>query len=346
MTLVASYLLENRKRLKLGGYGLVKEPICMVATPRFRASSHIITLVFQRGSTEPTLVVKTPRLPGDFDRLEREADNLRLIHAARPGGFATIPRLIAFEDYNGVRLLTETALAGQAMTGNMVKNHQAFRIESVLKWLSEVHTATARYDQRGRSVQERDSRSTLMGLKDVAQFEFADRRAIEDTRRLIGSVKQEDIPLVFEHGDLGPPNLILLKEGGFGVIDWELAEPGGLPAVDLFFFLALVGFARRSCKSKTDYLKSFHETFFGSSPWAGDYVSAYWDRLQLRKESATALFVMCWGRYVESLIQRLHDGGETEDGVGQNTRSWLRENRYYTLWRYTLEHIEELNLLG
>jgi hypothetical protein len=139
---------------------------------------------------------------------------------------------------------------------------------------------------------------------------------------------------------------VQLKEGGIGVLDWELAEPGGLPAVDLFFFLALVRFARRRARSQSEYVAAFHETFFGPSPWARPYIIRYVKTMQLSPDMLTPLFVLCWSRYVASLVTRLHDVQVLGKLVENETVEWLRSNRYYALWRHTIKHIKELSLVG
>ncbi len=42
-----------------------------------------------------------------------------------------------------------------------------------------------------------------------------------------------DLPLVWEHRDFGPWNVVLEENGEPAAIDWEDAEPQGLPGLDL-----------------------------------------------------------------------------------------------------------------
>ena len=43
------------------------------------------------------------------------------------------------------------------------------------------------------------------------------------------------------------------------------AIPEGLPAVDLFYFLTLIGFSWRGARSHDEYVTAFREAFFGPS---------------------------------------------------------------------------------
>ena len=65
-------------------------------------------------------------------------------------------------------------------------------------------------------------------------------RHVERTARLLGTLDDVAVPTVLEHGDLAPPNLLRLRNGGLGVVDWEVADPAGLPLGDLLFFAAFV----------------------------------------------------------------------------------------------------------
>jgi aminoglycoside phosphotransferase (APT) family kinase protein len=51
-----------------------------------------------------------------------------------------------------------------------------------------------------------------------------------------------DLPSVPEQRDLGPWNLLLGDDGRLLVLDWESAEPNGLPLLDLVYFLTYASF--------------------------------------------------------------------------------------------------------
>jgi aminoglycoside phosphotransferase (APT) family kinase protein len=46
------------------------------------------------------------------------------------------------------------------------------------------------------------------------------------------------LPIVFEHRDCAPWNIVLSAAGNPALLDWESAEPQGLPLLDLVYFLA------------------------------------------------------------------------------------------------------------
>jgi aminoglycoside phosphotransferase (APT) family kinase protein len=165
---------------------------------------------------------------------------------------------------------------------------------------------------------------------------------LDQTRELIAPLRDADVTAVFEHGDLSAPNILMTGPDGLGVVDWELAEPQGLPAVDLFFFLTFIAFAQRRARKHTDYLVAFHEAFFGPQAWARPYFMHYAMRLQLPSEVLKPLFIACWSQYVTNIVMRLHDLSAWE-GLEEETVTWLRTNRYYTLWRHTVQHVQEFH---
>jgi hypothetical protein len=154
-----------------------------------------------------------------------------------------------------------------------------------------------------------------------------------------------DFPLVFEHGDFSSPNILMGPRGNIGVVDWESAEPHGLPAVDLFFFLSYVAFARNKSESPQDYVAALHEAFWGPQPWTRQYIARYREALGLPAATLRPLFIACWSRYVAGLVSRLNDlaaGPQAEPDP--ETAAWLRSNRYFHLWRHVVQHADDLRL--
>jgi aminoglycoside phosphotransferase (APT) family kinase protein len=341
MNTVVSFLVQHWQRLPLRISGTPPRLASVVMTPRFRASSHVIFFILADGQTQPLLVVKVPRLPGDNSRLDREAANLQMVHTARAGGFHSIPRVVAYEDYRDSRLLIETALVGQTMTPVLVRRQPQACIEAVLAWLIDLHIETSTCHENGKEWFSCLVERPLDCFESSFPLSDEEKRLLDQTRELITPLRDADVTAVFEHGDLSAPNILIAGAASLGVVDWELAEPQGLPALDLFFFLTFVAFARRRARQQTDCLAAFHEAFFGPRAWAWPYVIRYAAKLQLSSEVLKPLFIVCWSRYVTNIVMRLHDLSSWE-GLEEETATWLRTNRYYALWRHTVRHVQEL----
>ena len=339
--MVLEFLTRNWERLSLERFGPPSQLSFVLATPRFRASGHVVFLVLARRQTKPILVAKVPRLPGDHTRLNREAANLKEIHSARPGGFHSIPLVIAYEDWCGIHMLVETALTGHPMSALLVRRQTQSCINAIMAWLTDLHSATASRAADAADWFERLVERPLDQLRSTLPVSAGEQWMLEKTEEVATLLRHVDLPLVFEHGDLSSPNILVLENGSAGVVDWELGESRSLPGVDLFFFLTFVAFARRRARRLQDYLKAFHEAFFGPEAWARSYVTCYAKALQLPHELLTPLFVLCWSRYVAKLVARLNSGSSRLPE--KETVAWLRANRFYALWHHTIDHRRELN---
>ena len=349
MNVVETFLKRHWARLELDRYGTTtrSQCACVVKTPRFRTSNHVVFLVFVGGTCEPIFVAKLPRIESHVDALDKEAMNLRAVQALRQGGFDSIPRLVTYERHGNWPLLVETALPGRIMKPAVVQRRPRACLDSVLAWLSDLHMTHASKSTDVQDSWRRRLEGSTRGLSDNLELSDEDWRLVDQTRKLALALRDSAIPLVFEHGDLSSPNILELKGGRVGVLDWELADPEGLPAVDLFFFLNYVAIARSRPRKPEEFVAAFRAAFFGNAAWARPYVRRYAESLRLSADTLRSLFVLCWARYIDRLGHRMNTGRESHDSNrAREAIPWLRNNRYWHLWRYAVEHAEELNLLN
>lgn len=346
MNTIISFLRQNWRRLGLQHLGAAERLSCVFATPRFRASSHVIAFLLAEGHDQPVLVAKLPRRPADNGRLEREAANLQTAQQARPGGFASIPRVLAFEECGGHKLLLETTVVGQPMHSAIVRQQPDHCLHAALEWLLDFHSATCTY------AASTPARLNKLVTQPLAQLQAGlsafgeDAVLIERTRRLCEPLLRPGLPLVLSHEDFSHPNILMTTDGKIGVVDWELAEPQGLPTGDLFFFLTYVAFARHKARRSAGYLNAFQEAFFGPRAWALPHVRTYAARLAVPGERLMPLFVLCWARYLAGIVQRLQGEHDSRLPLSDETVHWLRQNRYYQLWRHAIEQAGQLRLAG
>ncbi|MGB3713953.1 MAG: aminoglycoside phosphotransferase family protein [Candidatus Promineifilaceae bacterium] len=343
MNSILTYLRENRRRLGLERYGVPARLSCVLVTPRFRASSHVVFLVLPENKPDPVLVAKVPRIAGANATVEKEVANLRIIQASRRGGFESLPRIIAYEECWGRSLLIETALVGRPMDPPTVRRDPAECARKIRAWLAELQQASSAWPEADTGWFEQLVEAPLLLFERSIRLSSEEGRLLEATWAQAEMLRDEKVPLVVEHGDLSHPNVMLLGNGSPGVVDWELAEPRGLPACDLFFFLTFVAFALHRSRSTGDYLPAFQNMFFGDSAWSKPYVWMYADQFQLSPRTLAALFTLTWLRYMGGLLTRLNGADGSEEQLGPEAAAWLRANRYYGLWRYAATHEDELN---
>ena len=344
MNLVLDFLTKNRQRLTLQHVGDPAQLSCVMMTPRFRASSHVICFVLAEDRKEPIFVVKLPRLPGDHSRLDREVANLNAANRNRAPEDVSIPRVVAYEDYHQHRLLIETAVPGRTMSPAVVRRQPELCTETTIAWLTNLQLATMTRGAKDNDWFARLIEEPFLQFKKILPATDEATHLIDETVTMMKPFRNHDLPLVMSHEDFCPPNILQAENGSIGVVDWELAEPQGLPAADLFFFLTYIAFARNSARKNAEYGKAFQQAFFNSNAWTRPYVTRYCERLRFSQEILAPLFVSTWGRYVAGLIARLQESSETGSMAGTETMKWLKTNRYYILWRYAIENVKELQV--
>jgi aminoglycoside phosphotransferase len=311
----------------------------MVLTPRFRNSSNLVFMLLGPDGSQPVQVAKVSRLAGPSAMMEREAALLRDIEARRPGGFDSIPRVVAFETFRGHGILVQTAITGSALDRATVRRSSRQACGATLAWMIDVQTAT-RLVPDGDDGFERLIERELSGLKTIFPRE---ERLIERTRELVRPLALARLPRVLEHRDLSHPNLILGPGGRIGVIDWEQGELEGLPAADLFFFLRYVGMALSGARANEGSTRVLDLAFFGRRSWARGPVARYAGAMGLEHAWLTPLFVATWMRQVHGLAQRV---ASSEGGAGPEpgpTADWLSKDWRFAAWRHGIEQVDRLD---
>lgn len=332
MNIVEAFLAEHN----LGSYQNNEPLYSLTLTPRFPASRHVIFLLMPRHHTDPVMVAKVPRLPVLSDSIEREVRHLRAIQALRPEGYDSIPRVLAFETYRGYPILIETALVGPLLSPDIIRRDAERHVSAVIEWLIDLHSVATPAKHWFSEIVQQPLQYLEQHLTEV------ETPLLDRLRQILEPLQSADLPFVLEHGDLSHPNLIWLKSGGIGVVDWELSELQGMIGFDAFFFLSYVAFSLSNANDTGDYLTPFRETFFKPDTWATTHVRRYQERLQIPQALIRPLFALCWTRYLGNLLKRLRVDGHAP--VAASTLVQLRENRYYALWRYMIEHIEDFTL--
>lgn len=337
MTAAMAFLTRHWDRLGLHELGAPADFQSVLVTPRFQTSAHVISLIIAKQTGEPVLVTKAARHGGPDGALAKEAANLRSVQAARPGGFHSIPRLITYEEYCGTPLLLETAVSGRVLKPSLVRERPRQCAQALLDWITPLHRATA---QRNARTGPQHSTEFLEQLANDYALSGQDAALVSRTRALLAPLARRSFPSVFEHGDLSAPNLLITDDGSLNVVDWELANPVGLPGQDLFFSLSFVAFSRARATRESQYIEAFGEAFFGAGAWARPYVERYADSLTLDRDLLPALFVACWSTYVAQRLERLEAASVN---AGPSADRWMRvkRNHYFALWSHAVMHIGE-----
>jgi glycosyltransferase involved in cell wall biosynthesis len=335
-----SYLLADRSSPSLTGKVLqalwriarrtgLLAPLCVVGRPRgssgegevelppsaslllltggHRSINKVVGLAFEAGAPRPKAAVKFARVPEAEPGLEREALALRRLGEERPD-FAGAPRLRGEGHRAGRLAVVEDVVEGRSLLDQLTPQNfeeMAMRVTRVLIDLAGAATPGA--ESRPRWVEEL-----------LAEFETRFGSVIGDSA--IASIREAladlgELAPVPEHRDCSPWNIVITSSGEPALLDWESAEPDGLPALDLFYFLANCAFVLDGAFENGRLRQSYARLL---DP-AGEYgriaqraVADYASALQIAPDDLRRLRLLCWIVHSRSDYRHLQlDAGGT-----------------------------------
>jgi hypothetical protein len=171
----------------------------------------------------------------------------------------------------------------------------------------------------------------------VGQFErmFASALDAEETarsRQILATLT--DLPLVCEHRDCSPWNVLYDDDGSVALVDWESSEPRGLPGLDLVYFLTYAALFVEQTMD-TGGAETYARTLNPRST-VGAVVRAceasYCARLGLDPGQLRPLRLLCWIVHSRSEYKQLE-----QDALGPPTRDALSGSLFLSLWRQELK---------
>jgi hypothetical protein len=239
----------------------------------------------------PPVVVKFARVPQSEKGLAQEAEVLRRIEDERPD-VEGIPRVKALFRRAGRLAVAETPVFGRSLLPELTPENFGDHALRITRWLVELAGS-------GPPVPAAEWWPRLVD-QPLEQLErgFGGVLApgsIERARRLL--VGLGDLRLAFEHRDCAPWNVVLTDGGAPAVLDWESAEPRGLPACDLIYFLATATFVLEgsieSGRIRQDYAVMLdRRSAYGRI--AAACLDEYSRRLGLDRDAVRRLRLLCW----------------------------------------------------
>jgi hypothetical protein len=209
---------------------------CLLLTRGPRSLNKVVGLLFADAETRPRLAVKIARTAASAAALRREAAALRAI-AAQVDTPRGVPRAIFIRDQPGMCMLGESAIDGRPLYARLrAETYRGLTLKTV-DWLIALtgrRTPCPRARWWDRLVEPRLSEFCAC-FRDIVDHDL-----LAATRAGLAGLGA--LPLVPEQRDLWSGNVLIDDAGQVGVVDWEDAEPNGLPALDLFYLLADLAF--------------------------------------------------------------------------------------------------------
>lgn len=194
-----------------------------------------------RGPGQPAagIAVKIARHPALAARLDVERRALDHL-TTRTTGKVVVPCAIFSGCHRGMEVLAETAVTGTSLVDLVTADPGCPATASALDALLELAVG----GDAAREAPPAEAADALAGVVD--RFAAAYPRQAGLAARLRSCVAAVEasaspFPSVFQHGDAGIWNLVRTDSGDIGVLDWENADPAGMPLWDLFYFVQTRG---------------------------------------------------------------------------------------------------------
>ncbi len=301
----------------------------VLLTPRFEASAHVVALIVERtrSTWEPRVVIKVARGPGGRRTLAREGEALgRLAQSLGSTGHA--PCVLDLDIDGSPPFLVETGIPGGPLDPRTVRRDRQGASSAIVGFVARLPV--------GPATANADAAPSAPSLAEIAlaRLDLAgvDPDLVERSRRLVERLRTARLPTVFEHGDLAHPNLIIRSDGTLAAVDWERAEPDGLPLHDMTMAVAYIAAAAASVPAgRPDrQAEAFVAAVTGDDAWAAPILDGELDRLGIDRGLRPVLTLVPWIRTAAFLADR-------------TSVDWLRTDRSVALWRASLglaEHDE------
>ncbi len=254
-----------------------------------RSINKVVGLPFAPGQPGPATVVKFSRVAAADTALEHEAEVLRRVESEHPA-VAGVPRLRASGHRSGRRAIAETAVFGTPLISQLGLDSFDRLAALVAEWLAGLvdRAPLPESSWRGRLVEE--------PLNDFERSFGAVAAAgtVARVRQLLSDLG--DLPQACEHRDCSPWNVVLAGDVP-ALLDWESAEPRGLPGLDLAYFLANAAFvvegALDSGRTRESYARLL-DPASATGAVAARCAAAHCERIGLDPGTYERLRLLCW----------------------------------------------------
>lgn len=264
-----------------------------LSAPGTYASRKVLFFLFDGAGSSPRYIVKLTRGARFNERLENEYQALSILRERGIDDEETLPQPVFLGHHAGLAIVGETVVEGtplrQVSKGTIDCPYAQAAIERLIA-LGEAAVQTVPAGELADGLDQLLDR--FVEIYRITSDEQAFLRHQIAVVRDSGSV-----PAVFQHGDPGPWNMLVTPSGHIGLLDWEAAEPRGVPLWDVLYFLRshALGVARR--RGVRNRLKAFSQYFDTSSPFhrlMADTIAHYCRRIGLPEHLVEPLFHTCW----------------------------------------------------
>jgi hypothetical protein len=261
----------------------------LLLTGGHRSINKVVGLAFERGEAKPSAAVKFARVPEAEPGLEREARVLRRLGEERPD-FDGAPRLQSKGQRGGRLAVVADVVEGRSLLDQLRPENfeeTAMRMTGLLIELARTEVPGAEWRRR-------------LVAEPLAQFESQFGTVVGEAT--LASIRAAllglgELPPAPEHRDCSPWNVVIAPGGDPVLLDWESAEPDGLPALDLFYFLVNCAFVLDHAFESGSTRESYARLLDPDSDYgriAQRAVTEYATALRISPADFRRLRLLCW----------------------------------------------------
>jgi hypothetical protein len=235
------------------------------------------------------------------------------------------------DQIGGHNVMLQTGLVGRPLDRAVLRRDPRRWIAAVQDWLARLPATEANASFIGTAIGE------ALAKIDAWLGSTPNPELVERARTLLGILEGSAMRRPFEHGDLSHPNILILDGGRLGVLDWEHAEPVGMPVHDLCFFLGYVALATAPPREQPfdGFLRVVAHPEWG----AALAIRSEADRLRVPPDLLAGLVLACWTRTLARAIAAGPPARNVRAGGA------VTDDRYYALWEGAILQHERLTSL-
>jgi hypothetical protein len=296
------------------------------AAPGDYSSQKALLFLFDDDADQPRSVVKITRDARHNARLENEWKALTHLQERGIGAAANRPEPLFFGHHAGRTILGETALAGVPFPQKTQASPDCPYAHRAIEWLAELGISTSHRPENQADLIAR-LEALLRRFEEIYSPEPDTARFLARQVDTVGQ-NAEGLRLVFQHGDPGPWNVLVSPTGAPGFLDWEAADPDGMPLWDVLHFLRSFAFSVSQKRGTRDALRSFADHVAGASPINAllvETTNRFCSESGLSPGLVEPLFYLCWVHRAVKQASRL-------------PQRRLESGRYFNLVRLSVQH--------
>lgn len=318
---------ELRRRWPDWGLGPPPSKVdCLMLTGGESDRNKVTILAFAEPFRLPAIVVKCARSSVSEPGLEHEGRTLLSVEESRMASVVDIPKVAFSGRMSGAMVVAETAIEGQPISTALSK-------EAFPEIAREVAiTLGAAVEPEGRVPAEQSFQRLVAPVVEGFRQRFGtlvDHIALDREVRALRTLP--DLPPVVEHRDCSPWNVLRTSSGRLAMLDWESAEPQGLPVLDLAYFLVNAVFLLEEVLGSGHEGESYTGTLVDSG--LGAVISAaaaeYCSVSGVPREAWRPLRTFCW--MLHACVE--HDRILTDGAIdGSPAAGPPPQSMYLSLW--------------